>query len=319
MTRATRDIRSFFGALPPAKKRRTKEGKDVLDILTQDNAVHKTSIVESNSKKQNQEEEQDETNNKEQDHDKNREQCEVVQVTRFAHLQRKALLRLMMHPSWFELLKKDFAHGSFQALTRFLEDEEDRKRTLYPPPADVFAAMRDCAFSNIKVVILGQDPYHGPQQAHGLSFSVRHGVPPPPSLKNIFKEAMTDVGISRPTHGCLSCWSRQGVFLLNTVLTVRRGEPNSHKKRGWEHFTDAVISRVSKDASNVVFLLWGKPAQEKSSLIDLSRHLVLRSSHPSPLGATKTNTPFLGSRCFSRANSYLEKHGKEPIDWNIVQ
>ncbi|CAH0491932.1 unnamed protein product [Peronospora farinosa] len=307
----TRDIRSFFeGVSPPAKKRRTSKEKDTTDISKQDDVVNKTSAVKTSISKHNQ--------NKEQDHDKDKEcQDEVVPVTSFADLQQRTKLRLIMHHSWFELLQKDLARGSFQALTTFLESEEDRKKTLYPPPADVFAAMRDFAFSNLKVVILGQDPYHGPQQAHGLSFSVGHGIPPPPSLKNIFKEAMSDVGITRPLHGCLSCWSRQGVLLLNTVLTVRRGEPNSHKKRGWEQFTDAIISKVSKDASNVVFLLWGKPAQEKGSLIDSKRHLVVCTSHPSPLGATKTNAPFLGSKCFSRANSYLKEHGKEPIDWSV--
>ncbi|RMX63770.1 hypothetical protein DD238_006542 [Peronospora effusa] len=307
----TRDIRSFFGGVsPPAKKRRTSKAKDTTDISKQDEVVNKTSAVKTSTSKH--------TQNKEQDHGKDKEcQDEVVPVTSFADLQQRTKLRLIMHHSWFELLQKDLARGSFQALTTFLESEEDRKKTLYPPPADVFAAMRDCAFSNLKVVILGQDPYHGPQQAHGLSFSVGHGIPPPPSLKNIFKEAMSDVGITRPLHGCLSCWSRQGVLLLNTVLTVRRGEPNSHKKRGWEQFTDAIISKVSKDASNVVFLLWGKPAQEKGSLIDSKRHLVVCTSHPSPLGATKTNAPFLGSKCFSRANSYLKEHGKEPIDWSV--
>ncbi|CAI5719450.1 unnamed protein product [Peronospora destructor] len=314
----TRDIRSFFGgASPPAKKRRTSEGKNATDTIKQGKVVSKTSNVETSTSKQNQNEEQDHGKNEKQYHGKNEEQGEVVPVTSFAELHQRAQLRLLMHQSWFELLQKDFARGSFQALTKFLEGEEDRKKTLYPPPADVFAAMRDCTFFNLKVVILGQDPYHGPQQAHGLSFSVGHGIPPPPSLKNIFKEAMSDVGISSPLHGCLSCWSRQGVLLLNTVLTVRRGEPNSHKKRGWEQFTDAIISKVSKGASNVVFLLWGKPAQEKGSLIDSKRHLVVCTSHPSPLGATKTNAPFLGSKCFSRANSYLKKHGKEPIDWSV--
>ncbi|ETN12221.1 uracil-DNA glycosylase [Phytophthora nicotianae INRA-310] len=304
MAGATRDIRSFFAAQPPAKKRRTTQedvGSDkpkpvmpeIEPIISGVEAVQR--LVQ----------------------DQEQDDGEILPVTSFVELQKVIQLRSLMHQSWFDLLQKEFARGSFQTLTRFLEGEEGRKKTIYPPPADVFAALRDCAFSDLKVVILGQDPYHGPQQAHGLSFSVRHGVPPPPSLKNIFKEAMNDMGIDRPTHGCLSCWSRQGVLLLNTVLTVRRGEPNSHKKRGWEQLTDAIISKVNKDASNVVFLLWGKPAQEKGALIDSKRHLVVRSSHPSPLGATKTNAPFLGSKCFSRANSYLKEHGKEPIDWSV--
>uniref|UniRef100_M4BKP3 Uracil-DNA glycosylase n=1 Tax=Hyaloperonospora arabidopsidis (strain Emoy2) TaxID=559515 RepID=M4BKP3_HYAAE len=304
----TRDIRSFFGAAPPPAKRcRTT---DVNDTSEQQKAVIDTfELVETSTTKTDVEHEQSS--------DQEEEQSGSKEVTRFTELQKTVLLRSLMHESWFELLQNELVRGSFQALTRFLQGEEERKKVIYPSPANVFAAFRDCAFSGVKVVILGQDPYHGPQQAHGLSFSVRLGVPPPPSLKNVFKEAINDVGISRPTHGCLSCWSRQGVLLLNTVLTVRRGEPNSHKKRGWEQFTDAVITKVSKDASNVVFLLWGKPAHEKSLLIDSSRHLVVRSSHPSPLGATKTNTPFLGSKCFSRANSYLEKHGKDPIDWSV--
>ncbi|KAG6583145.1 uracil-DNA glycosylase [Phytophthora cinnamomi] len=308
----TRDIRSFFGAQPPAKKRRTTQPDktETAGVVTEVTHVETSaSTVET----QEQEQEQTET----QDDQDQVEQGEALAVTSFAGLQKTSQLRSLLHESWFAVLQKEFSRGSFQALARFLEGEEGRKKTVYPPPADVFAALRDCAFSELKVVILGQDPYHGPQQAHGLSFSVRHGVPPPPSLKNIFKEAMNDVGIDRPSHGCLSCWSRQGVLLLNTVLTVRRGEPNSHKKRGWEQFTDAVISKVNKEASNVVFLLWGKPAQEKGALIDTKRHLVVRSSHPSPLGATKTNAPFLGSKCFSRANSYLKEHGKEPIDWSV--
>jgi uracil-DNA glycosylase len=300
MAGATRDIRSFFGAQPPAKKRRTSPKKAEID------KPHPAKGATEESEAEKEEDEQDIKND-----------AELLPVTSFTGLQTTTQLRSLMHQSWFDLLQKEFSRGSFQSLTQFLDGEEGRKKTVYPPPADVFAALRDCAFPDIKVVILGQDPYHGPQQAHGLSFSVRHGVPPPPSLKNIFKEAINDVGITRPTHGCLSGWSRQGVLLLNTVLTVRRGEANSHKKRGWEQFTDAVISKVSNDASNVVFLLWGRPAQEKGALIDSTRHLVVRSSHPSPLGATKTKAPFLGSKCFSRANSYLKEHGKEPIDWSV--
>ncbi|KAL3662806.1 hypothetical protein V7S43_012208 [Phytophthora oleae] len=306
-----RDIRSFFGTQPPTKKLRTAPEEDKPKPAEVSTTEAETSTIDAEKQEA---AEQDELSEEVQEDD---DQGEVGPVASFVGLQKTTQLCSLMHQSWFDLLQKEFARGSFQALTRFLGGEEGRKKTIYPPPADIFAALRDCAFSDLKVVILGQDPYHGPQQAHGLSFSVRHGVPPPPSLKNIFKEAMNDVNIARPTHGCLSCWSRQGVLLLNTVLTVRRGEPNSHKKRGWEQLTDAIISKVNKDASNVVFLLWGKPAQEKGALIDTKRHLVVRSSHPSPLGATKTNAPFLGSKCFSRANSYLKEHGKEPIDWNV--
>ncbi|KAG7400117.1 hypothetical protein PHYBOEH_007023 [Phytophthora boehmeriae] len=299
----TRDIRSFFGAQPPTKKRRTEAAPKSDSERPRDATTKETgdAVIKEVTAEGGEEEDQDNS----------------LPVTTFTALQKTSQLQSLLHSSWFSLLQKEFSRSSFQTLTRFLESEENRKKTIYPPPCDVFTALRDSAFSDIKVVILGQDPYHGPHQAHGLSFSVRHGVPPPPSLKNIFKEAMSDVGIKRPTHGCLSCWSRQGVLLLNTVLTVRRSEPNSHKKHGWEQFTDAVISKISSEGSNVVFLLWGKPAQEKGVLIDASRHLVVRSSHPSPLGASKTNAPFLGSKCFSRANNYLIKHGKEPIDWSV--
>lgn len=299
----SQDIRSFFSA-PPAKKRRT-------EAAPESSAAKKpTKPTESSSADSNVSQEQAE------DAELQNED-ETLPVTSFTALQNASRLRSLLHSSWYVLLEKEFKKGSFQTLARFLEGEEGRKKTIYPPPCDVFAALRDSAFADIKVVILGQDPYHGPQQAHGLSFSVREGIPPPPSLKNIFKEAMNDVGIKRPNHGCLSCWSRQGVLLLNTVLTVRRGEANSHQKKGWEQFTDAVISKINSEGSNVVFLLWGRPAQQKGALINAKRHLVIRSSHPSPLGAAKTNAPFLGSKCFSRANSYLEEHGKEPIDWNV--
>lgn len=268
----------------------------------------------------------------------------------FQNLRRN--VKVLMHASWYEQLEKEFARPYFTALTKFLEKEANRcvcvcallkwhvsqfpsllscarpyrylryflcsKKTIYPPPQDVFSSLRDCSFSSLKVVILGQDPYHGPEQAHGLSFSVRRGIPPPPSLKNIYKEAMSDVKISKPVHGCLSSWSQQGVLLLNTVLTVRKGEPNSHKKQGWETLTDAIIQRINANTSNVVFLLWGKPAQEKGAIINTKKHLVIRSSHPSPLGATKTNAPFIGSKCFSKTNEYLVAHGKDPIDWNVL-
>ncbi|TDH71572.1 hypothetical protein CCR75_007091 [Bremia lactucae] len=298
MVGASGDIRAFFGVQPLNKKRRTMLDTKILAV----NYLHSNVSIQKDEIQQLQ---------------RNKDDGKMLPVTSFKQLQVEGQLRSLMHPSWFDLLQKETARSSFQELMRFLVNEEGRQKTIFPPPADLFAALRDCAFSDLKVVILGQDPYHGPQQAHGLSFSVRHGIPPPPSLKNIYKEAMKDIGIERPTHGCLSCWSRQGVLLLNTVLTVRQGEPNSHKKRGWEQFTDAIISKINHNASNVVFFLWGKPAQEKSALIDTKRHLILRTSHPSPLGATKTNAPFLGSKCFSRANKYLLDHDKEPINWSV--
>eukprot|EP01035_Chromulina_nebulosa_P019162 gene19162-25005_t len=180
----------------------------------------------------------------------------------------------------------------------------------------MFACFSLCSYSDVKVVIIGQDPYHGPNQANGLAFSVNIGVPLPPSLQNILKEAQDDVGIKKPTHGNLDCWSRQGVLLLNTCLTVRQGEPNSHQKQGWEIFTDAVIESLCQ-RDNIVYLLWGNPAQTKCKMINKSLNTIITSSHPSPLGAYKTNQPFMGSRCFSRCNETLIKYGKEPIDWNV--
>ncbi|HSW86790.1 MAG TPA: uracil-DNA glycosylase [Rhabdochlamydiaceae bacterium] len=186
---------------------------------------------------------------------------------------------------------------------------------MYPPEPMVFHAFSHTPFANVKVVIVGQDPYHGTGQAHGLSFSVPCGMPPPPSLKNIFKELIDDVKIAPPKQGCLSCWARQGVLLLNATLTVRDGEPKSHYGKGWEQFTDAVISRLIEREDPVVFLLWGKSAQEKCHQIlnKKSNHAVLTASHPSPYSATG----FFGCRHFSKANSFLEKWDKTPIDWSV--
>jgi uracil-DNA glycosylase len=215
---------------------------------------------------------------------------------------------------------------SFSELAKFVMDEVNGDgAAIYPPLSKVFAALNLCAPEDVKVVIVGQDPYHGPGQANGLAFSVEKGVPLPPSLKNIFKEAADDMGIRTPKHGNLECWAKQGVLLLNTVLTVRRGEANTHAKHGWEEFTDAVIDSIAKrqGKSHVVFLLWGIPAAIKAQIIlqnndsEPGRNSVIRSSHPSPLGASKTKTPFLGSRCFSRTNDVLIKAGQKPIDWNV--
>ncbi|KAF0745048.1 hypothetical protein Ae201684P_011078 [Aphanomyces euteiches] len=228
-----------------------------------------------------------------------------------------SLFTLLTEPKWKDLLAPEFKKSYFKQLEAFLVREQKKKATIYPPKADIFAALNLCPFDGIKVVIIGQDPYHGPGQAHGLCFSVQRGVPPPPSLKNIYKEACSDVGIPKPSHGSLLSWCNQGVLLLNTVLTVRASEANSHKKQGWETFTDAVIRLVNEHATGVVFLLWGKPAQDKGALISRAKHCIITSSHPSPLGATKTNEPFIGSKCFSRANEYLTKSGKTPIDWTV--
>ncbi|EQC33240.1 uracil-DNA glycosylase [Saprolegnia diclina VS20] len=224
---------------------------------------------------------------------------------------------LLTEPTWREMLAPEFKKSYFKSLDAFLVREQQKKAMIFPPKSEIFTALNLCPFDKIKVVILGQDPYHGPGQAHGLCFSVQKPVPPPPSLKNIYKEAIADVNIPKPSHGCLLSWCDQGVLLLNTVLTVRATEANSHKKQGWETFTDVIMRKISKETSGVVFLLWGKPAQEKSALIDRSKHCILTSSHPSPLGATKTAEPFIGSRCFSKTNAYLVQQGKDPIDWTV--
>ena len=201
------------------------------------------------------------------------------------------------------------------------------KHEIYPPHQDTFSALNLTPLSSVKVVIVGQDPYHGPNQAHGLCFSVKRGIAPPPSLKNIYRELVNDPLVKEvttmPKHGFLERWAKQGVLMINTVLTVRKGEANSHKNRGWESFTDEIIravDRTSRDHNTgVVFLLWGKPATKKATTILQSsgRHEVICTSHPSPLGATKTDSPFMGSRCFSRANKALENLGRTPIDWAV--
>jgi uracil-DNA glycosylase len=199
----------------------------------------------------------------------------------------------------------------FHTLEQFLSQER-QEHTVYPPEPDVFNALKLTPYDDVKVLILGQDPYHGDSQAHGLAFSVRPGVTPPPSLRNILKELHDDVGCPMPKNGCLEPWARQGVLLLNTVLTVRAHEPNSHRGKGWEKFTDAAIAAVNAKAEPVVFVLWGGPAQKKLSLIDTSKHTVLKSPHPSPLSA---KSGFFGSRPFSAVNAALQADGQQPIDW----
>eukprot|EP00521_Asterionellopsis_glacialis_P017856 CAMPEP_0195303832 /NCGR_PEP_ID=MMETSP0707-20130614/33431_1 /TAXON_ID=33640 /ORGANISM="Asterionellopsis glacialis, Strain CCMP134" /LENGTH=523 /DNA_ID=CAMNT_0040367489 /DNA_START=15 /DNA_END=1586 /DNA_ORIENTATION=+ len=220
--------------------------------------------------------------------------------------------------TWKDALSSAITAKSFGDLSSFLATERSRGATIYPPERDIFSALNLCPLDNVKVVIVGQDPYHGPGQGHGLAFSVQRGVTPPPSLKNIFKEAAQDVGIDPPQHGCLTCWEEQGVLLLNSVLTVREREANSHSKQGWEDFTDGIIKILNDEKEGLVFLLWGNPAAKKARGVNEDKHVVIRTSHPSPLGATKTASPFLGSRCFSRCNAALEAAGKEPIDWNVV-
>jgi uracil-DNA glycosylase len=214
-------------------------------------------------------------------------------------------------PSWRPVLGDQLRQPYYLKLAEFL-NRERREQTVYPPEPDVFNALKLTPFDAIKVVILGQDPYHDEGQAHGLAFSVRPGVTPPPSLRNIFKELHADVGCPKPPDGSLVPWAKQGVLLLNTVLTVRAHEPHSHRGKGWEQFTDAAISAVGSKSDPVVFVLWGAPAQKKIPLIDASRHTILKAPHPSPLSA---HSGFVGSHPFSTVNAALKANGLDPINW----
>lgn len=213
-------------------------------------------------------------------------------------------------PSWKEHLAPEFEKPYFKALAQFLR-QEIKEHTIFPPGKLIFNAFNKCAFDDVKVVIIGQDPYHGPGQANGLSFSVNDGVKKPRSLQNIFKELHNDIGKPIPISGNLEAWAEQGVLLLNATLTVRARTPNSHSKKGWENFTDAVIQALNAEKENLVFLLWGNYAQKKGAIIDRQKHLVLESAHPSPFSAKK----FYGNKHFSQTNAYLEKHGQAPIVW----
>jgi uracil-DNA glycosylase len=219
-----------------------------------------------------------------------------------------------IEPSWKKLLKTEFDKPYFQNIVLHLKTEKEQGKTIYPPGSFIFNAFNTTPVEKVKVVILGQDPYHGPRQAHGLSFSVQTGVPQPPSLMNIFKEMNTDLGLAIPQHGNLENWAKQGVLLLNASLTVRANEPMSHAKIGWAAFTDTVIKKISEEKEHVVFILWGKFAQEKIALIDQSKHYIIKSAHPSPLSA---HNGFFGSRPFSKTNEYLMKHGMDPIEWKV--
>jgi uracil-DNA glycosylase len=219
----------------------------------------------------------------------------------------------MTKTDWNPILRQEFAKPYWAELQRFVVEERGRS-TVYPPHDEVFAALHLTPFADVKAVILGQDPYHGPNQAHGLCFSVRKGVQVPPSLQNIFKELEQDLGIVPPDHGCLEHWARQGVLLLNATLTVRRSNAASHQGKGWETFTDEVLRAVNEKPERVVFILWGASARKKKALIDTSRHVIIESPHPSPLSAS---SGFFGSRPFSRTNEALVEAGREPIDWSI--
>lgn len=216
-------------------------------------------------------------------------------------------------PSWFKALKKEFDKPYFKRLSDFVTSER-MKHTVYPPTEHVWTWTRQSSIDSVKVVILGQDPYHNPGQAHGLCFSVPVGVPPPPSLINMYKELETDIaGFKKPNHGYLVGWARQGVLLLNAVLTVRKNSANSHKEQGWEELTTAVIKHINDNNKGVVFLLWGAYAQKKADFVDKKKHHVLKTVHPSPLSASRG---FFGSKHFSKCNEYLESENKRPVDWS---
>ncbi len=213
---------------------------------------------------------------------------------------------------WDGILADEWEKPYYRTLREFLKKEYSSVR-VYPDMYDIFNALKYTSFSDTKAVIIGQDPYHGPGQAHGLCFSVKKGVAPPPSLVNIYKEISDDLGVEMPSHGELTGWAKQGILLLNTVLTVRAGQPNSHKDRGWEIFTDRVISELNRKSSPVVFLLWGANAERKARIITNPLHLKLSAAHPSPLSAYKG---FFGCRHFSKTNAFLEKNGLKTIEWN---
>lgn len=221
-----------------------------------------------------------------------------------------------MEASWKEVLQQEFTKPYFLQIVTFLKTEKAAGKTIYPPGPLIFNAFNQTPFNKVKVVILGQDPYHGPGQAHGLSFSVPNGIKPPPSLVNIFKEIQSDIGIAMPAqYGNLTRWAEQGVLLLNASLTVRANEPNSHAQIGWADFTNAVIQKISDEKEGVVFLLWGKFAQDKQGLIDETKHHILKAAHPSPFSADKG---FFGCKHFSKANKYLVEQGQDPIDWKLL-
>ncbi len=221
---------------------------------------------------------------------------------------------IKLEESWKRLLTPEFARDYMQKLRAFLRAELAAGKNIFPKGAEYFAAFDHTPVDRVKVVILGQDPYHGPGQAHGLCFSVRPGVPVPPSLVNIFKEMQSDLGISQPGHGCLLPWADQGVLLLNSVLTVQAHNAASHRGRGWESFTDHVIAELNRIHDHLVFILWGGYAQKKGARIDRNRHLVITSAHPSPLSSHRG---FFGSRPFSQTNAYLESNGKSAINWQL--
>lgn len=223
-------------------------------------------------------------------------------------------MNFQLEKSWEKHLGDEFKKPYMEKLLKFLEEEKKAGKTVYPSEGQIFEAFRLTPFDKVKVVILGQDPYHGEGQAHGLCFSVNKNIKIPPSLVNIYKELKEDLGIDSPAHGCLESWARQGVLLLNTVLTVEDGKAGSHHKKGWETFTDKVIEVLNRDKENLVFILWGSPAHKKAQHVDEKKHFILRSVHPSPLSVYRG---FLGSKPFSQTNAYLKQHKISEINWNV--
>ena len=215
---------------------------------------------------------------------------------------------------WKHVLSEEKQKSYFEKVLKYLETERLKGKIIFPPNKEIFNALHLTPFDQVKVVILGQDPYHGPSQAHGLCFSVKPGVPYPPSLQNIFKELKKDLGIDPPNHGCLEHWAKQGVLLLNAVLSVQAGQANSHKDIGWEQFTDKIIEQINKYKTGVIFLLWGSYAQKKGAQIDFKKHYVLKAPHPSPLSAHRG---FFGCKHFSKVNQILRNQGLKEIDWKI--
>ena len=228
--------------------------------------------------------------------------------------EQELLAKIQIDDTWREVLRKEFTAPYFLEIKKFLQAEKQKGHVVFPPGKFIFNAYNLTPFDKVKVVILGQDPYHGKGQAHGLCFSVQHGVKAPPSLVNIFKELKKDMNIDPPSHGNLESWAGQGVFLLNAILTVEKDKPASHQHIGWQNFTDATIRYLNSGRENLVFMLWGNYAQQKASMIDSEKHLVLRTTHPSPFSA---NNGFLGSGHFSKTNQYLMDNNITPIDWKL--
>lgn len=225
------------------------------------------------------------------------------------------LARVKLDPSWKEPLTPFLLSDDMKRLKAFLAENKQQQKVIFPPNSQIFRALNETPLDQVKVVIIGQDPYHGVGQANGLSFSVNKGIMLPPSLRNIYHELKTDLGVQMPAHGDLTEWARQGVLLLNSVLTVEQAQPTSHQKQGWEEFTDAVIDVINEQRESVVFILWGAYAQRKGQRIDTQKHLVLKAAHPSPLSANRGG--FFGCKVFSKTNQYLEQHGITPINWQL--